>query len=248
MASSLQSLFALPAFQDRYLTSFYTHSTTCFNPNPASCFECQMGKIADGLLSGRYSVPRQHPEDDADPGFAASAENETESKPKVVFQEGIRPSMFKALVGKDHPDFSTMKQQDAGEFLVYLLEVIRRSSKQEGTEDPTKIFGFALEERLQCTECKGVRYGKADQELLPIPVPVVIKKQPEDNMDVEADAKKEDKIEYEPVELVSCLESLTSPTNIEYKCPACSKNVEAVKCVASLPSLACAPKLNFPRA
>lgn len=186
-----------------------------------------MGKVADGLLSGRYSVPRQH-EDDVDPGFAPS-DDDVATKPKVVFQEGIRPSMFKALVGKDHPDFSTMKQQDAGEFLVYLLEIIRRSSKQEGTEDPTKIFGFAMEERLQCTECKGVRYSKADNELLPILVPVVVK-QSQDRMDVESSGeKKDEKVEYEPVELVSCLESLTSPTSIEYKCPACFKNVEATK-------------------
>ncbi|ORY78486.1 ubiquitinyl hydrolase [Leucosporidium creatinivorum] len=224
MASSLQSLFSLPSFQERYLTSFYTHTTTCTNPNPASCFECQMGKIADGLLSGRYSVPRQFDEDDAEPGYTPTAEGA--SKPKVVFQEGIRPSMFKALVGKDHPEFSTMRQQDAGEFLSYLLEFIRRSSRSEGTENPTTIFGFAQEQRLQCTECKGVSYKREEgQELLPVPVPVVVKKK-EQTADAE---QKDEKVEYEPVELLSCLETLTSPTSIDYKCPACAKNVEAVK-------------------
>lgn len=222
MASSLQSLFSLPSFQERYLTSFYTHTTTCTNPNPASCFECQMAKIADGLLSGRYSVPRQFDDDDAEPGYTPTAE---ESKPKVVFQEGIRPSMFKALVGKDHAEFSTMRQQDAGEFLAYLLEVIRRSSRAEGTENPTNIFGFAQEQRLQCTECKGVSYKREEgQELLPVPVPVVVKKKEQ-----ATEAEKEEKVAYEPVELLSCLETLTSPTSIDYKCPACAKTVEAVK-------------------
>lgn len=228
MASTLQSLFALPAFQERYLTSFHTHSTTCISPTPATCFECQMSKIADGLLSGRYSKPRDTT-DDADPGFAPQDNSTAETTPPVVFQEGIKPSMFKSLVGKDHPEFSTMKQQDAGEYLQYLLEVIRRAARAEGTEEPTGIFGFSFEERLQCTECKGVKYKKVDDEQVPFVVPVRVKRSA-DSMEVETDGKKEEtKVEYEPVDLVSCFDKLTSPTEIDYKCPACDKNVTATK-------------------
>lgn len=42
--------------------------------------------------------------------------------------EGIRPFMFKSLVGKGHPEFSTKRQQDAEEFfshLMTLVEVLR---------------------------------------------------------------------------------------------------------------------------
>lgn len=226
MASSLQSIFSLPSFQERYLTAFYTHSMTCTNPSPATCFECQMAKVADGLLSGRYAVPRE-PEQDA--SFADSAKSDPSAPaPTVAFQEGIRPSMFKALVGKNHPEFSTMRQQDAGEFLAYLLETIRRSSRAEGTEDPTRTFAFSLEERVQCNECKGVRYKRADEELLPIPVPVNRKGSAADAMDIES-GKKDAADEFETVELATCFNNLTAPTDIEYTCPACAKKVNAVK-------------------
>ncbi|BGP37934.1 ubiquitin C-terminal hydrolase Ubp14 [Rhodotorula kratochvilovae] len=238
MASSLQSLFSLPAFQDRYLTSFVVHPSTCTNPSPATCFECQMSKVADGLLSGRYAVPHVPEPSDALAGY--DLETEKDDKPRVQFQEGIKPSMFKALVGKDHAEFSTMRQQDAGEFVAHLLEFVRRAAKQLGTDEPTGIFGFAVEERLQCGECHGVRYKTQAQELLPVPVPV--KKR--EAMDVEAapgtaaageDARttyeqdKDRKVEYEPVELTSCLDSFTSPTEIEYSCPRCEQKVSATK-------------------
>ena len=37
---------------------------------------------------------------------------------------GIAPHMFKSLVGKGHAEFSTNHQQDAQEFLLYLLDMI----------------------------------------------------------------------------------------------------------------------------
>jgi len=248
MASSLQSLFSLPAFQDRYLTSFVVHTSSCTNPSPATCFECQMSKVADGLLSGRYAIPHVPEPSDALAGNDAepSGPGAEGDKERAQFQEGIKPSMFKALVGKDHAEFSTMRQQDAGEFVAHLLEFIRRAAKQLGTDEPTGIFGFAVEERLECQECHGVRYKTQAQELLPIPVPVSVKP-PADSMDVEGDSAaatsgegearttykqdKERQVEYEAVELTSCLGNFTSPTEIEYSCPQCDKKVSAIKCV-----------------
>lgn len=70
MASVLQTLFSIPAFQDRYyrrpspdLSQNYAsesaavHWATCSQALPADCLECQLFKLADGLLSGRYSHP-----------------------------------------------------------------------------------------------------------------------------------------------------------------------------------------------
>lgn len=246
MASSLQSLFSLPAFQDRYLMSFVAHPSACTSSSPATCFECQMSKIADGLLSGRYSVPHVLESSDALAGSDVAATGQ-EDKPRVHFQEGVRPAMFKSLVGKDHPEFSTMRQQDAGEFLAHLLEYIRRASKQLGADEPTGIFGYAVEERLECTECHGVRYKSQKDEMLSLQVPVKERQ----TMDVESvpgeasassevkttyENHKDRKVEYEPVELASCLEDHTHPIEIEYNCPACEKKVKAVKYVAILRS------------
>ena len=44
----------------------------------------------------------------------------------IRFQDlrGVAPHMFKSLVGKGHAEFSTNHQQDAQEFLLYLLDMI----------------------------------------------------------------------------------------------------------------------------
>ena len=68
------------------------HQLQCFQ-EPANCLQCQLSKLADGLLSGRYSIQT----------------DETESD--IRGQDGIAPAMFKALIGKDHVEFSTMRQQ-----------------------------------------------------------------------------------------------------------------------------------------
>lgn len=129
MASVLQALFALPAFQSRYFASSTStttnHATTCPEPLPASCVECQLRKVADGLLSGRYSKPADHHL------FAPKDTNPlAHDSPTPTFQEGIKPSGFKALVGKGHEEFATMRQQDSEEFLGHLISVIRRDAQK----------------------------------------------------------------------------------------------------------------------
>lgn len=39
-------------------------------------------------------------------------------------QIGIAPQMFKALVGRGHPEFSTNRQQDAQEFLLHFINMV----------------------------------------------------------------------------------------------------------------------------
>lgn len=191
-----------------------------------------MAKVADGLLSGRYAVPR---EGEANAEFEATTpilETSPEVKaPPPAFQEGIRPIMFKSLVGKGHVEFSTMKQQDAGEFLRHLLEMIKNSAKASGEEEPTSVFGFAMEERLECKDCGGVRYKTGEEESLDLPVAALAKKDGAEGMEVdEKDEKKvKEKVEYVPVELLGCLNRYTSPSAIEYNCPKCEKKVIALK-------------------
>lgn len=37
---------------------------------------------------------------------------------------GIKPHMFKNLIGQGHPEFSTKKQQDAQEFFLHLISIL----------------------------------------------------------------------------------------------------------------------------
>lgn len=135
MASVLQTVFSLPSFQMRYndLIQPHLHADTCTVPLPADCVECQMRKVADGLLSGRYSHPA-HPAGAAMTGFTTSDISAGEAlqhlSPTPVFQAGIKPTNFKALIGKGHEEFATMRQQDAEEFFTHLITVLRRDGQK----------------------------------------------------------------------------------------------------------------------
>lgn len=61
-------------------------------------------KLGTGLLSGKYSRP---PANEYDNSFSVS------------------PNMFKAVIGKGHPLFSSKNQQDAQEFFLHLLSVVQ---------------------------------------------------------------------------------------------------------------------------
>jgi len=128
---------------------------------------------------------------------------------------------FKALIGKDHAEFSTMRQQDAEEFLTHLLTVLRRQGKRAGvTEEhlPTEVFAFGMEQRLQCGECKKVRYRVDEVDSVSVPVPAK-----------EAGKDEEGKTLWEDVQMTECLDIVMSPEGLEYTCPACRKKVLATK-------------------
>jgi ubiquitin carboxyl-terminal hydrolase 5/13 len=224
MASVLQAIFTIDKFKERYLIPAQLHSLMCPNPDPSQCLDCQMHKIADGLLSGRYSHPRSNPDPAAVPVFPSQAHNPQPAEPPLEFQEGIKPTMFKALIGKGHEEFSTMRQQDSEEFFGWLLKGLRQNAKKNGVDpltEPTEVFRFGFEQRLQCGECKRVRYRVDSQDTVSVPVPATEKPK----------VQGEDKTEYEPVDLLACLEMLTGVEALEYKCPSCNKNVIAQKYV-----------------
>ncbi|KAF8710846.1 Hydrolase, partial [Rhizoctonia solani] len=209
MASVLQTLFALPSFKGYYgATSANTtteHALVCSAGLPADCLECQMRKIADGLCSGRYSRA----------SALNTIQNENNAEDTVRFQDGLRPASFKALVGKGHREFATMRQQDAEEFLEHLFASLR--SANQGT--PTDVFRFGIEERLKCNECGKVRYRVDEHDSIGVPIPAKEVKP----------AGEGTKAEYESVQLVDCLDTVAGEEALEYSCPSCDKKVVAIK-------------------
>ena len=101
--------------------------------------------------------------------------------------------MLKALIGQGHSEFAGTRQQDAQEFLIWLLSRIQRQGKPTGNVeksllvqqeevmkdddewggyvDPTKCFKFAVQQRIQCLGCGGVKYRVDEQDNINIPVP-----------------------------------------------------------------------------
>lgn len=201
MASVLQSVFNVEAFQDRYYNQLNDHALTCA-ADPATCWYCQLHKLADGLLSGRYSNPQTNEDG-------------------VQYQDGIAPGMFKALVGKGHEEFSTMRQQDAFEFYQYLLKTIQQK-EHASKNDPTNVFDFLTEQRLQCQKCKKIRYQQDQTNSISVSVPIrPIKTQNE-----------EEKVTYEPVTVTECLDDFVKEETVEgYNCPNCNEKTTATRSV-----------------
>lgn len=227
MASTLQAMFSLPAFRACYLDTFIDHAQTCAESLPATCIDCQVRKVADGLLSGRYSVPRSHLP--ASPFAAPAAEDDPlqHPSPTPVFQEGIKPTMFKTLIGKGHEEFATMRQQDAEEFFAHFLKMLRQQAKRVGSApgaEPTDVFKFGVEQRLECGSCGGVRYRVDEHDDVSIGVPAV-------PLGLTHDGKPG----YTSVKLTDCLDIFTGVEEIEYRCPHCARNVVARKYVILSP-------------
>lgn len=197
LASILQCLFDMPSFRSRY------YETGLDLPNvedPAVDLETQLRKIADGLLSGRYSKP--------DSDVVAS-----EHPPETPHQKGIAPAMLKHLIGRGHEEFSTMRQQDAYHLMQHLFTLITRSQHPTGLQDPTQPFRFEVEQRLQCLGCRKVRYKTTEQDNLILNVP--LQKLPaEEGAENPGD-------QYKPVTLKECLDIFTAEEKVELTCSAC---------------------------
>uniref|UniRef100_A0A8C4TDU1 Ubiquitin carboxyl-terminal hydrolase 13 n=1 Tax=Erpetoichthys calabaricus TaxID=27687 RepID=A0A8C4TDU1_ERPCA len=163
----------------------------------------KMAKLGHGLLSGQYSKP------------PVKSELIEQS-----FQNGISPRMFKALTSKGHPEFASSRQQDAQEFFLHLINQIERNS--EGTETPSDVFRYLVEERIQCCQSRKVRYTHRVDYLMQLPVPV------------EAATNKEELIMYEVkrreaevnkrmfpevvrarIPFSACLQAWTEPENVD---------------------------------
>jgi ubiquitin carboxyl-terminal hydrolase 5/13 len=152
MNAALQCLLPMDAFVARYgADASRAHALECRAPSHAECFHCQMGKVVDALVSGRYSqqppefaawraardASRAQSDDAAMAADASAAERrraDKEASDKLFrdWQPGVTPRMFKSLIAGAHPEFKTNRQQDAFEFIQYLLNEVQRRERAHG--------------------------------------------------------------------------------------------------------------------
>lgn len=151
MNSVMQVLFTIPDFITRFVdgASKYFHT---FPQDPANDFNVQTAKLGTGLWSGKYSSVVENTLD-------------TEST-------GISPTMFKNVIGKNHPDFSTKQQQDACEFFLYFMNLLERNSRFDDCPNPSDSLIFSIEDRFECGASKQVKYTKRDEYCLPLVIPL----------------------------------------------------------------------------
>lgn len=184
--SVVQALFSLNAYKSYFKDKSFPPYTQV--KDPSRDIYSQLVKMYDGLYSGRYSV--------------SSPLNNDE------YQAGIKPSTFKNLIGEDHPEFKTQRQQDAYEFALHLFEKI----DNDVGFDINRDLKFLLGNKLLCSKCNK---GRIDTELVDsLSIPIV----------------DDDTTSSDTVNLVERLEEFFAVEAVEdYNCDECKEKTVAFK-------------------
>ncbi|XP_055529285.1 ubiquitin carboxyl-terminal hydrolase 5 [Wyeomyia smithii] len=201
--SVMQVMFTVPDFVQRFVDGGKEYFDA-YPADPANDFNIQMAKLGTGLCSGRYSVLTENSMDTIDSGA------------------GIAPTMFKALIGKGHPDFSTKHQQDAQEFFLHLINTLQKHSRHQ--MDPADAFKFSIEDRVECCASGKVMYNRRDEWCLPLQIPLnlatniaEVKKYEEDLALAEKEGRRLDPeaLVRPKIPLSACLDAFAKPETVE---------------------------------
>uniref|UniRef100_A0A2P2L4Y0 Ubiquitin carboxyl-terminal hydrolase n=4 Tax=Rhizophora mucronata TaxID=61149 RepID=A0A2P2L4Y0_RHIMU len=161
MAATVQVVFSTRSFCSRYYMNQNLKVAFQMAPaDPTLDLNMQLTKLAHGLLSGKYSVPALEKNDTVD---AATPINDK--------QEGISPQMFKQVIAASHPEFSSMRQQDALEFFLHFLDQVERVNGGRPELDPSRNFKFGVEDRILCSSGK-VAYNRRLDYILSLNIPL----------------------------------------------------------------------------
>ncbi|XP_059811489.1 ubiquitin carboxyl-terminal hydrolase 5 isoform X1 [Hypanus sabinus] len=189
----MQVVFSLPDYQNKYvgnLQKIFSDSPA----DPTQDFNTQVAKLGWGLMSGEHSQAPPEGED-----------GETEADQVQPGPEGIAPRMFKSLVGKGHPEFSTSRQQDAQEFFLHFVNMVERNCRS--SENPNVAFRFLVEERINCLTSGKVKYTQRVDYIMQLPVPL------------EAAVNKEELAEFERRKQEAEAEKRAGPEVVRAKIP-----------------------------
>lgn len=183
---------------------------------------CQTAKLACALTSGIFAGPV--PE-------SATVTGATSLDPKYRLQ----PRMFKHVIAGDHVDFSTGQQQDAAQFLQFMLEKLDRaeiagSASQRlvaPNDDPfhvaSHLFSFRTTARLVCSADNKVKYKESATETMwSLPMPMDKATVPEEEPEQKRLKSEEEKTEKPIVTLTfqACLDSWGADATLEdYRWP-----------------------------
>jgi ubiquitin carboxyl-terminal hydrolase 5/13 len=137
---------------------------------------CQSVKLASALTSGAFASLLPADSDCEENGNGASTD------PKYR----LPPRMFKHVVGSSHVDFCTGQQQDAAQYLQYLLEkldraeagandrLMNKANESELGPRSSSLFAYKTMSRLICSTDHKVKYNENQPETilsLRIPMP-----------------------------------------------------------------------------
>jgi ubiquitin carboxyl-terminal hydrolase 5/13 len=230
MNSVVQMLFSgtIAELSSRYGTSAEGSLTSnpLLNISPREVSNdllCQTVKLSSALTSGEFASPL--------------GENEEEKNSSNDPKYRLAPRMFKHAVGSDHVDFCTGQQQDAAQYLQYLLEkldraeagasgrLVNKSNASETAPKSSSLFAYKTMSRLVCSTDGKVKYNEKQPETilsLRIPMPeknsIHDSSNPPDEKRPKTDNGDEEKVNEKEVPTVSfksCLDAWSATHTID---------------------------------
>ena len=96
-----------------------------------------------------------------------------------------------------------------------MLSMVEQKERATG-EDPTSIFKFALQHRLQCLECERVGYRSENNSALTLPLPAKV-------TGVDENGKKQ----YAPINFEEALAPFMGDDIREFQCPHDQRKTQA---------------------
>ncbi|KAH3900695.1 related to Ubiquitin carboxyl-terminal hydrolase 14 [Saccharomycodes ludwigii] len=95
-----------------------------------------------------------------------------------LYPRGVKPTLFKKVVGGSHEEFSSGRQQDAMEYFTYLIDTLdKKLYRSLDTFSPNDIFRFKTQDKLKCTKCLSVKLLDELQECVQVPLQENVDKQ-----------------------------------------------------------------------
>ena len=199
--SVVQTLMAIPEWEARFNNPGWLETKEA-----ATSFYAQFAKLAIALASGRHSSQKWTAPLELEPGRFTEPQQ---------YQDGVRPAMFKAVVGKGHPEFSSPHQQDALEYFQHVVTLTERAEKASGQagSSPTSVFEFQLRTKIKCLQCQKIRFNDATQNSISTTIPI---DHTEDGPELVVPWQK-------------LLSSFSDPEFVEFNCPQCGCTTPASK-------------------
>ena len=224
MNSVIQVLCTLPEFTNRYGTTpngDITKHRFFYGIIPRSApndLLVQTAKLTSALTSGVFAIPKEE------------LDSQTPAHPK----HRLAPRMFKHLIGKDHVDFKTGQQQDAAQFLQYLMEQVDRAELKfdKNMAQTSLLFSFQTEARLICSADQKIKYKEnAPESVWSLRVPMEKAEVLPVPADLEPEQKKQKHEEEKSTPTISfsaCLDAWSSESMVDdYRWPHLQNSVHA---------------------
>jgi len=164
MNSVLQVLYSTPDFINKYsdckrcMESFKKHLQ---NLNIEQSIARQSKQMNDGLRNKINDMMWDLTFQLTKLGYALQQheKNSEENSEEKEDAEKVHPwpAQLKRVVGRNHAEFNSIRQQDAHEYMLYLFTLMEKNQLVSG-HNCSDAFKFVVEERLECQQSNQVRY------------------------------------------------------------------------------------------